>query len=223
MPYRLIGELKIIVDPVSQLCSGLFLNTLSMDSSIVSIDRKYCSILNWINTIDDQSDTSKLISMNDSYDSDAGFGHAQSSILDGTSPSSVDLNGPPSTLPRLATNYAFVKWTQQYSNAFIAWWNTTQYALLVKNSPSSYHLPSWDISKKSSSVWSSFDQAAEAKTGQPKVACRTCGRVFNHPSVKNTGTSNMSKHLKQSKCDLNTRRVLVDDTESISVSVHLLC
>ena len=194
-----------------------------MDSSIVSINRKYCNILNWINTIDNQSDTSKLISMNNSFDSDAGFDNAQSSILDGTLPSSVDLNGPPSTLPRLATNYAFIKWTLQHVDAFSTWWVTTQYARLVQSDPSSYHTPPWNSTKKSSNVWTSFDQVAEAKTGQPKVACRTCDRVFNHPSVKNTGTSNMSKHLKQSKCGSNSTRIFVDDTESISVSVYSLC
>jgi BED zinc finger len=195
-----------------------------MDCLINSTSVRFSRVLHWIDTIpatnilSDKSTNPGCLTMASSLHSDAEIDYTQSSILDETSQSGIDVNGPPSILPRLGTNYAFVKWTQQHIDTFTTWWATTQYARLVKSDPSSHHTPPWNSTKKSSNVWTSFDQVAEAKTGHPKVACRTCGRIMNHPSIKNTGTSNMSKHLKQSKCDFNARRVLIDDTESISVS-----
>lgn len=68
----------------------------------------------------------------------------------------------------------------------------------------------WD-SKHHSEVWSQFDQVANASDGAPKVMCKRCGQILEHPqslcagTTMRHGTSSMNKHLKGINCRNSTK------------------
>lgn len=39
----------------------------------------------------------------------------------------------------------------------------------------------WHSDQRKSDVWKSFDQVANARTGEPKVMCKRCQGVIIHP------------------------------------------
>lgn len=49
-------------------------------------------------------------------------------------------------------------------------------------------------------VWNHFDQVAHVDTGIPKVFCRACLTLLDHPQHKRHGTSAMGKHQRSKSC-----------------------
>lgn len=148
--------------------------------------------------------------------SDTNLDDVNTSFISRTSQSSHDVLEPPAILPRLSSNPDFVRYTERQDDTFNTWWNTTPHAAQIRNSPTEYRHPNWH-SKKSSSVWTSYEQVANAKTGLPKAACRRCGRLLLHPATKNTGTSNLQYHIKHSQC--SARGGIEDQTDTSSINV----
>lgn len=79
---------------------------------------------------------------------------------------------------------------------FVEWWLMTEFGA-KKELQKSVH---WDSHLKKSDVWESFDQVANAKTGQPKVMCKRCQNVIVHPGVNRAGPSPMKAHLTSAGC-----------------------
>lgn len=57
----------------------------------------------------------------------------------------------------------------------------------------------WDA-RQQSDVWKYFDLVAKADDGAPKVICKRCKRVLDHPQQHGNGTAAMVKHLKGIGC-----------------------
>lgn len=79
---------------------------------------------------------------------------------------------------------------------FVEWWLKTEYGQKQDIQRSIR----WDSNLKKSDVWSSFDQVAHAKTGEPKVMCKRCQNVIIHPAHRRAGCSPMKTHLASAVC-----------------------
>lgn len=79
---------------------------------------------------------------------------------------------------------------------FVEWWLTTEFGL----KKDLRRTINWDSDQKKSAAWSSFDQVAHSKTGEPKVMCKRCCAVVIHPGYKRSGPSPMKNHLKSAQC-----------------------
>lgn len=90
-------------------------------------------------------------------------------------------------------------WTEMTKSEFIEWWLTTQYG----TKPEAKRIR-WDKKGFQSDVWAQFDQIAHIYTGKPKVICRKCGVILEHP-VSN-GTSAMGRHQKNGLCQRKTKQ-----------------
>lgn len=117
------------------------------------------------------------------------------------SQSSLTNTMPPPPLLPTTVNKQYVIWNKKKQDQFNAWWLNTSWGITVMAGDGAPFHPNWGTTKKSSNVWDHFHEVAHARSGEPKVSCQTCDKVFNHPNTKNTGTSTMGKHLKLDKCD----------------------
>ena len=94
---------------------------------------------------------------------------------------------------------AFVLYNEMVDKEFMDWWIRTQHG-----GPSNTKIR-WD-SKHQSKSWDEFDQVAHSSDGAPKVMCKRCGAILEHPqslssgTTARQGTSTMGKHLKGTGC-----------------------
>ncbi|KAJ9484060.1 hypothetical protein VN97_g9327 [Penicillium thymicola] len=79
---------------------------------------------------------------------------------------------------------------------FVKWWLMTEFGSKKELQKSIR----WDTIQKKSDVWSSFDQVANARTGEPKVMCNRCQSVVVHPRFNRSGPSPMKNHLNSAYC-----------------------
>ncbi|KAJ5340261.1 hypothetical protein N7541_009385 [Penicillium brevicompactum] len=79
---------------------------------------------------------------------------------------------------------------------FLKWWLMTEFGSKKELQKSIR----WDTIQKKSDVWSSFDQVANARTGEPKVMCTRCQSVVVHPRFNRSGPSPMKNHLNSAYC-----------------------
>jgi hypothetical protein len=93
---------------------------------------------------------------------------------------------------------AYVLYDRMSHNDWVEWWLQTDYG-----GKSNIH---WD-SNHQSDAWNYFDQVAHSTNGAPKVMCKRCGVVLEHPNSlvsgskgQRQGTSTMTKHLKTASC-----------------------
>lgn len=92
-------------------------------------------------------------------------------------------------------------------NEWVKWWLETDYGL-------HNHKIAWDSRHGSAAeTWKEFDQVAHAETGSPKVICKRCDAVLEHPyAIKKDdsgtgtgkaarhGTTTITRHLQTSGC-----------------------
>lgn len=105
----------------------------------------------------------------------------------------------PSSLTRVGPNRRkdYVLYDNMTHNEWVEWWLQTEYGRKSKIL--------WD-SSRNASIWSNFDQVAHTKDGAPKVMCKRCLRILEHPHSSTPsqkgyhGTSTMLKHLKTAGC-----------------------
>jgi hypothetical protein len=95
---------------------------------------------------------------------------------------------------------AYVLYDLMAHSEWVEWWLQTDYGKKSK-----LH---WDANHQSP-VWGHFHQVAHGPDGAPKVMCKECGTVLEHPSTTlsrgngkqhRQGTSTMTKHLNTASC-----------------------
>src|ERR1700735_1225283 len=105
----------------------------------------------------------------------------------------------------------YVVWTEETADVFEAWFNNTPFVQAVQGhneQPRKWFLPMWNTKRRRmiDSAWSHFYEAADVHHGVPKLICKYCRTVQNHPDVKKEGTSNMSRHLQSTNCNKSGKR-----------------
>ena len=110
---------------------------------------------------------------------------------------------PPLTVPACLIRVGpdrrkgFVQYTDMTSDDFVRWWLQTDCGRKRRIR--------WD-SKHQSEAWNSFEQVASGTDGAPKIMCKRCAQILEHPQTicertgTRHGTSTMSKHLKGAGC-----------------------
>lgn len=85
----------------------------------------------------------------------------------------------------------YVVYSNMTKNEFVAWWLKTNFGRKKKMR--------WDT-KHQADVWNQFDQVANSTNGEPKVFCKKCAKVLDHPQTNKHGTSSMNKHIQGVQC-----------------------
>ncbi|KAF7174372.1 hypothetical protein CNMCM6106_008623 [Aspergillus hiratsukae] len=101
---------------------------------------------------------------------------------------------PPPSLQRVGPDRkkSYVLYTTMSKTEFVEWWLKTEYGAKKRIR--------WDSGRRSSNMWDSFDQVAQASDGKAKLMCKKCGGILDHPHNNEHGTSTMARHLKGSQC-----------------------
>lgn len=111
----------------------------------------------------------------------------------------------PSALKRVGPDRRknYVLYDRIMHTEWVDWWIETDCGKISKIR--------WDASHSAES-WQHFDQVAESSNGQPKVMCKRCGLILEHPSSTRTpsgtnrhGTSTLLKHLRTATCQQRAR------------------
>jgi hypothetical protein len=79
---------------------------------------------------------------------------------------------------------------------WVQWWIETDFGRKSK--------VVWDLNR-SSDLWQEYNQVASIKDGMPKVMCKRCGTILEHPmnslpTKGYQGTSTIKKHLGTANC-----------------------
>jgi hypothetical protein len=90
--------------------------------------------------------------------------------------------------------------SSQNSSAFDDWWITTEWGMQVALEDSEYRKPNWGSESRSVQPWSMFEEGAYRRSGKPVVMCMLCDCVLAHPNNKTSGSGNLARHLRTSKC-----------------------
>jgi hypothetical protein len=118
---------------------------------------------------------------------------------------------PPDLFTRVGPDRrkAFVLYNSMTHTDWVDWWLQTDFGQKSNLK--------WDTNRNSD-IWSHFDQVAACKDGAPKVMCKNCARILEHPAsiLPNGrslyGTSTLLKHLKTAAC----QKVKANRKEDIS-------
>ena len=95
----------------------------------------------------------------------------------------------------------YIFYTFNTSQKFNEWWLQTEYgAGVAAGSDRRYMNPNWDSSGRTAEAWSLFHEAAERVTGRPKIICKLCDEVLEHPNNKNAGSSGLKIHIESKGC-----------------------
>jgi hypothetical protein len=90
---------------------------------------------------------------------------------------------------------SYILYSDMGKDEFVIWWLQTQYA----SQQDQRKKIRWNA-KHHSDVWKHFDQVAHHTSGEPKVMCRRCGRILDHPQHTMNGTTSMKRHLEGGIC-----------------------
>ena len=125
-----------------------------------------------------------------------------------------------STQPRhpdlvLVAQRSYVKWESAKESAFYGWWKTTPYHRNLESGAPSHFDPRWNSSSRVSTAWLRFHPVAHCDTGRPKVQCKACSALLEHPTHRSIGTSCMTKHTASLAC----RRRSGDSMQQTSLQV----
>lgn len=104
----------------------------------------------------------------------------------------------PSSLERVCPDRisAYLVYSDMTKEDVVNWWLQTDFGQKKRMR--------WDA-RQQSDVWKHFDQVAKAKDGAPKVMCKRCKKVLDHPQQHGNGTTAMIKHLKGIGCRAGNR------------------
>lgn len=105
----------------------------------------------------------------------------------------------PSCLRRIGPDRtkAYVLYDIMFHTNWVDWWLETDFGKKSKIR--------WD-SNHQAVTWSHYDQVAHGSDGAPKIMCKRCGQILEHPytlrqgTTQRQGTSTMAKHLKTTTC-----------------------
>lgn len=84
--------------------------------------------------------------------------------------------------------------------AFLQWWETTEWGLAVKEKIPGFGNPQWLSEVRRSPSWESFIQGAEIRDGRPRIQCSLCSDILDHPRAKHFGNKAMKTHLESQRC-----------------------
>jgi hypothetical protein len=116
---------------------------------------------------------------------------------------------------------AYVLYEKMSHDDWVEWWLQTNYG--------SKSVIRWD-SNHQSAVWAHFNQVAHSTNGAPKVMCKRCGVILEHPSNlvstdeskrQRQGTSTMAKHLKSAACQRASKGPRAEITRFLQKTVSL--
>jgi len=77
--------------------------------------------------------------------------------------------------------------------AFTEWWTKADYALQSQQANSKQF--KWGSDHRKADSWKHFEEAATFPGGSPKVRCKKCGLLLEHPYRSNQGTNSMKRHF----------------------------
>ncbi|KAJ6090678.1 hypothetical protein N7499_003392 [Penicillium canescens] len=100
----------------------------------------------------------------------------------------------PHSCPEIIKDW--VLYTEMNKDEFVEWWLTTSIRSDLYEKSHQF----FDVKKRHSDGWRSFHQVAHTRTGDPRILCKECGQLLDHPSRKGNGTTPMTRHLKGAKC-----------------------
>lgn len=130
----------------------------------------------------------------------------------------------PSSLERVGPDRrkAYVLYNEMTHSEWVDWWLQTDYG-----SKSKIH---WD-SNHLSDIWKQYDQVASSIDGAPKVMCKRCSQILEHPySTKKDikgkegrhGLSTMTRHLKTAACQRFENRQKDEIIKFLQKRVYLI-
>ncbi len=70
-------------------------------------------------------------------------------------------------------------WQKEKAVEFMEWWKTTEHSKGTN--------PNWGSKKRkadATSIWSHFDECANATTGEPGLCYRSCHELFVNPNIR---------------------------------------
>jgi hypothetical protein len=149
---------------------------------------------------------SVLLSENGEFD-DSSYLFSESIVPEHSTSQTAQLP-PPLSVPRSlkrSTDSAqtYVICEDMNKEQFVEWWIQTQ------SGHSEHQSTFWDRKGQRADIWADFEQVAHFVTGQPKVMCKHCGAILNHPnSMVHTkagtagkqGTTALRRHLERAIC-----------------------
>lgn len=120
----------------------------------------------------------------------------------------------------------WILYSEMSKDEFVEWWLRTTHG----SEHGDKKKFNWNRSGHLSDVWNHFDQVAHHTTGLPKVMCRRCGKILDHPSYTAHGTNSMGRHWKGEKCRRSANqaskqpniRSLMQDTVRILIRCKVL-
>lgn len=99
----------------------------------------------------------------------------------------------------------WIAFETEHQDDFFSWWRETEYGRqLVARGISKIR---WSSTSHHSPVWAHFDQVADSWSGRPKVMCRSCATLLDHPHYKSHGPSAMAKHRGSQYCRKGQRGI----------------
>jgi hypothetical protein len=122
---------------------------------------------------------------------------SQTTSLSQTSPSHSEIPAGLELVSRSGGKDKFILYPLTDDAVFQIWWNQTPHGRLLKQQG---RKQKWGESRRNSSWWTHFAEGATFPQGRPKIRCKYCSRLLEHPYVKNTGTTAMKNHLKSINC-----------------------
>jgi hypothetical protein len=112
----------------------------------------------------------------------------------------------PSSLQRVGQGRRkpWILYSDMSKDDFLHWWLETQFGNAQSEKKKKIH---WDGARHISDIWKHFDQVAHHVTGEPKVMCRKCGKIMDHPNHTLNGTNSLRRHCKGDFCQRATNKV----------------
>ncbi len=98
------------------------------------------------------------------------------------------------TLAKLGQKGMHYCWARERHAEFMAWWTTTLYGKDHYQHGKKGN-PKLDSTDQTSDAWQGFNQCALIESGQPAMCCKTCSKVFVHPTKNDSGTSSLETHM----------------------------
>jgi hypothetical protein len=104
----------------------------------------------------------------------------------------------PLTLQRVGLDRqkTYVLFMAETKKDFMDWWFQTQ---IGATEPVQKKIH-WDGSRHHSEIWSHFEQVAHYITGEPKVMCKRCRKLLDHPNHTSNGTNSIRRHWSRNTC-----------------------
>ena len=104
----------------------------------------------------------------------------------------------------------FIEWNLKTHQDFQSWWSNTPTGRSIKDKTQKRIAdPLWSkkaTARTQSKFWDDFDQLASTVDGIPKIMCKNCSKILEHPTAfASSNTSTMKKHLTTTGC-MGTKR-----------------